>query len=65
MIRVDPKFLDVFLSKIDRECRYNGERHNPSYIANLMNIIEFIGKDVIFIFKREKWIINVILNDVL
>jgi hypothetical protein len=42
MIRVDPEFIEGFLSKMDEECRYNGERHNPSYLANLMKIFDII-----------------------
>ena len=45
MIRVDLEFLEVFLSKIDRECRYNGERHNPSYIANLLYIFRIMEEN--------------------
>ena len=55
MIRVDPKFLKIFLSKIDRECRYNGERHNPSYIANLLKIFQIMEENGDFHYNYDDY----------
>jgi Leucine-rich repeat (LRR) protein len=40
MIKVETNFIPMFLSKIERECVFNGKMHEPSLFANLEMIIE-------------------------
>ena len=42
MIKADTKFIPMFLSKIERQCVYNGETHFPSLNANLNILIKII-----------------------
>ncbi|MCP4762953.1 MAG: leucine-rich repeat domain-containing protein, partial [archaeon] len=53
--RVDKSFISEYLSKIERECRFEGERHEESLIANLLPILQMliINPDVDDVFDVE------------
>ncbi len=42
LIKVDNSFIFEYLSKIERECRFEGERHDTSLIANLIPILDIL-----------------------
>ena len=49
MLRVDPVFLETFLTKLDNDCRYIREKNNPSYrlpipnyIAEVLNVFKIV-----------------------
>lgn len=45
MIKVDSDFLFEYLDKIDRECIFEGVRHEPSLIAGLIPVFEMLYED--------------------
>ena len=51
--KADPKFIYQYLSKIDKECKFEGVNHISSLIANLQPIIQII-QDNRAISKSEK-----------
>ncbi len=42
MVRVDQDFLPEFITKIERECMFEGVRHESSFIANSIPILEMV-----------------------
>ena len=45
MIKIDSDFVFEYLDKIDRECIFEGIRHEPSLVANLIPIFEMLYED--------------------
>ena len=44
-MKVDREFLPEFIAKIERECMFEGTRHESSFIANTIPILEMIWKN--------------------
>lgn len=40
MVKADSDFLQQYLAKIERECMLDGKRHELSFVANLIPILE-------------------------
>ena len=45
MIEADHEFLPEFIAKIERECMFEGVRHESSFIANTIPILEMVWKN--------------------
>lgn len=45
MVKVDREFLPEFISKIERECMFEGVRHESSFIANTIPILEVVWEN--------------------
>ncbi len=43
MAKADSEFIPGFLAKIERECMFEGEKHEPSLIANLVPLMKAIA----------------------
>ncbi|MCP4762862.1 MAG: hypothetical protein GY870_13870, partial [archaeon] len=41
LVKCDPELISEYLVKIERECRFEGETHIPSLIANLKILFEY------------------------
>jgi hypothetical protein len=42
MVKADREFLPEFIAKIERECMFEGIRHESSFIANTIPILEIV-----------------------
>jgi hypothetical protein len=45
MIKIDSDFVFEYLDKIDRECIFEGVRHEASLVANLIPVFEMLFED--------------------
>ena len=65
MIRVDSDFIPQYIAKIERECMFEGTRHESSLIANLIPILELFWHNyqtLSSISQKEKEIIKMLMT---
>ena len=42
MAKADNDFLQEYLTKIERDCMFEGKKHKPSFLANILPILEMV-----------------------
>jgi len=65
MIKVDSDFIPQYISKIEKECMFEGIRHDSSLTANLIPILEYFWEHyqiLLMIPQKEKEIIKILIT---
>jgi hypothetical protein len=65
MIKVDSNFIPQYIAKIEKECMFEGIKHDSSLTANLIPILELFWDNyqiLLMIPQKEKEIIKILIT---